>query len=88
MCCSILLMYSFSVIHNAEKIVEHCDLPEHLLTDVDGDVIFEQIQPKVWGLSQHPDKELCAVSQRLVTDEQTKFQKYSRIVMQVIVSYV
>ena len=31
----------------SEKIIEHSDLPAKLLNDVQGDVIFEQTQPKV-----------------------------------------
>jgi hypothetical protein len=65
----------------SEHIVEHTDMPSHLVKTVSGQEIFEQTQPRVWPIVNHPELELCNASQALLSEHERRFH-FARIIMQ------
>ncbi|XP_013420748.1 protein SSUH2 homolog [Lingula anatina] len=60
--------------HKSDYILERTKMPEKLGVEVQGFIIFEQTSPRVWPISQFPERELCRNSQRLCDEHNAKFQ--------------
>lgn len=65
-----------------EHLINHSDLPDDLLKNTQGYQIFQQTQPMVWPIVNHTDKELCSLSQLLISEHSKIFPSYSRIILQ------
>lgn len=64
-----------------EDVVEHTKMPSHLIKTVTGENVFEQTQPRVWPILNHPEREVSKASQALVNEHLREFH-YARIIMQ------
>ncbi|KAI0218715.1 hypothetical protein LSAT2_029584 [Lamellibrachia satsuma] len=78
--CSIRITVNFTN-NRGEHVVEKSDIPEELVQQVSGEVVFEQVRPRVWPVSNYPDKELCVASQNLIEDHWDQF-RHTQIIMQ------
>ncbi|XP_077863480.1 protein SSUH2 homolog [Saccoglossus kowalevskii] len=65
-----------------EHVVEHTDLPNHLIKDVHGTVIFQETENLVQPIMNHPDQELNTFSKSLLDSHvrmcQTDMKKIHR----------
>lgn len=55
--CFIQLKVKFKN-HDQDYVLETSDLPDHLVTTVGGNVLFEQTLPMVWPVTQYPVREI------------------------------
>ncbi|WAR26498.1 SSUH2-like protein [Mya arenaria] len=67
--------------HLTDHIVERTALPDHLIRNVAGRVVFTETQQRVWAINHFPDAEINNASNRLVSQHTTAFPS-EKILMQ------
>ncbi|ESO82302.1 hypothetical protein LOTGIDRAFT_134754 [Lottia gigantea] len=60
--------------HKGDHIIEKTDLPDELIRDVQGSVVFEQVMLPVWPISAYPLDEINQCSNNLCNQHRTAFQ--------------
>ncbi|XP_033624380.1 protein SSUH2 homolog isoform X2 [Asterias rubens] len=66
------ILLSVKYVNNfSDYILERSDMPDELIRDVSGQVVFEQTLPFVWPISQYPVTEVNENSVRLVSEHRT-----------------
>ncbi|XP_001199642.2 protein SSUH2 homolog [Strongylocentrotus purpuratus] len=60
--------------HVEDNIVERTNLPDELIRDVTGNIVFEEEQPKVWPITHFPDNAINQASQQIVKRHEDSFK--------------
>ncbi len=68
--------------HLDDHIVERTALPNELIRNVQGQLAFEEENPRVWPINHFPDQSINSASSSLVQKHSNKFPT-ERILMQV-----
>ena len=76
-------MLNFRENHFEDHIVERTALRSELIRDVQGQLVFEEEQPRVWPINHFPDQQINSASSSLVQKHSTAFPT-ERILKQVI----
>ena len=73
----------FSSSKHAERASLGSDIPESLLKDVEGDLLFEQDRERVWPITSHMETDVCEMSSSLIEDDFDYLEGKSKIIHQV-----
>lgn len=76
------VLYIFRENHFEDHIVERTALPNELIRDVQGQLAFEEENPRVWPINHFPDQQINSASNSLVQKHNTAFPT-ERILRQV-----
>ncbi|ESO12773.1 hypothetical protein HELRODRAFT_63547, partial [Helobdella robusta] len=68
--------------NSVEHMINRSQLLNEALKEVKGYQVFQQTQPRVWPIVNHPEEEICCMSDALLSEHIKTFNSYARIIMQ------